>query len=458
MGNRTKVRMLAAALALLLVLPACDSLLDIEPRQTVSPEQALGNQQGVQTALRGAYSALGDYYMFGGQYIMLPDLLADDGDLTWAGTFSQPREAFQKALLTDNSFVALMWTRSFRAINIANNVLDGLDLVENAAVRARIEGEAKFIRGLVYFQLAQMYGRAWNDGDPSQNLAVPLVTQPTRVITTEDRIPRATVAQVYAQAVSDLVEARELLPVANSVFANTYAASAILARAYLAQGQNLLAAQEADRVIESGRFRLMDEFSDAFNRSTNVAEYIFAIQVTPQDAGDRGHSLSVFYAAPPVGRGDIDIEEQHLDRYEEGDARGAFFYIDEEFDVWRTGKWEFGTADGANIPVIRLAEMYLIRAEANLRGGTAIGQSPVNDINMIRARAGLDGLGSVTLADIFRERRLELAFEGHLLFDAKRFQENVGTIPWNANRLVFPVPQREMDANPNLTQNPGYGN
>jgi hypothetical protein len=100
--------------------------------------------------------------------------------------------------------------------------------------------------------------------------------------------------------------------------------------------------------------------------------------------------------------------------------------------------------------------MYLTRAEANLRDGSMIGASPVEDINTIRERAGLSKVNDVEVSDVMRQRRLELSFEGNLLHDLQRTDRSVGSIPFDANRLVYPIPQREIDANPEIQQNPGY--
>jgi hypothetical protein len=110
------------------------------------------------------------------------------------------------------------------------------------------------------------------------------------------------------------------------------------------------------------------------------------------------------------------------------------------------------------VPVIRLAEMYLTRAEANFRQGTTVGATPLADVNLIRKRAGLADLTSVTLDAILRERASELAFEGNNLFEAQRLKINLGTLAWNSQTLTMPIPQREMDVNKNLVQNPGYSN
>nr|WP_281171861.1 RagB/SusD family nutrient uptake outer membrane protein [Eisenibacter elegans] len=106
--------------------------------------------------------------------------------------------------------------------------------------------------------------------------------------------------------------------------------------------------------------------------------------------------------------------------------------------------------------IMRLAEMYLIRAEANFRLGTGSGATPLEDLNRIRNRAGLASLLSVTLDNILLERRLELAFEGVRIHDIKRLQGVTGTFLWNDNRLVLPIPLRETNANPNLKQNLGH--
>ena len=136
--------------------------------------------------------------------------------------------------------------------------------------------------------------------------------------------------------------------------------------------------------------------------------------------------------------------------YEAGDTRGSFFittintYTQKHID-------NFG-----NVLQFRSAEMYLTRAEANFRLGTAVGATPVADINLIRTRAGLKPAAAVTLESILKERHLELAFEGHMLHDIKRNKKNVGTLPYNSPKLIMPIPQREIDVNKALVQNEGY--
>jgi hypothetical protein len=162
--------------------------------------------------------------------------------------------------------------------------------------------------------------------------------------------------------------------------------------------------------------------------------------------------MNTFFANSDFGgRGDIYIEPAHFDYYDAGDVRRELFYEDD----LRTGKWnnQFG-----NVNIIRLSEMYLTRAEANLVAGTSIGATPLNDVNVIRTRAHAPTFGSITLTDILNERHIELAFEGHLIHDLKRTQRSVGSLAFNAPKLIFPIPNRERLLNPDLAQNDGYTN
>jgi hypothetical protein len=113
-----------------------------------------------------------------------------------------------------------------------------------------------------------------------------------------------------------------------------------------------------------------------------------------------------------------------------------------------------------DVPVIRLAEMYLTRAEANFRQNTAVGSTPLADVNLIRKRAGLPNLTTVDLPAILKERVSELAFEGNNLFESQRLKKPLGTtadpVAWNSPSIILPIPQREMDVNKELIQNEAY--
>ena len=447
-----KLQSLATVAGLGLLLMSCGDRLNIEPDNTISANQAVETYDDVQALLVGAYDILGDDDLYGGIVLRDGELLGGDDEVFWDGTFVDPGEIYNKRILVNNLQVEQTWYEAYQVINITNNVLANLDVVREDE-QARVEGEARFIRGTLYFELVRFYGRAWNDGDPATNLGVPIVLDPTTTIDDSSFVTRATVAQVYEQALTDLQTAADLLPESNGFFATQYAAQGMLSRVYLMQGRYPEAAEAANAVIASGEYALNDNYADAFANETNTVEDIFAMQVTSQDGVNE---MNRFFAPPSnLGRGDIYMLEPHLELYEEGDERLDLFYFDEDQEQTYTGKW---TEQFGNVNVIRLAEMYLTRAEANFRAGTAIGATPLQDVNTIRARAGLDPLTEVTLDVVLRERHLELAFEGHRIHDLKRTGRPVGEFPFDSPKLVYPIPQREIDANPELQdqQNAGY--
>jgi starch-binding outer membrane protein, SusD/RagB family len=439
--------------ALLFIATNCADNLSIEPANSIDESNALKTSADVEALLVGAYDALGSGNLYGGNILRDAELLADAGEIIWDGTFVAPGEIWGKSMLVTNDQAQSTWLDAYRAINICNNVLAKLSVVV-AAKQNKVEGEAKFVRGALYFELARTYARTYIDGNPSSNPGVPLVLTPTTGENATGKVVRNTVAEIYAQVIKDLIDAESKLPSSNGFFATSDAASAILSRVYLMQGQYTKAAEAADKVISSGNYSLLSTYASNFNKtsagagSTTSNEDVFSIQVTNQDGTN---NMNTFFASSDFGgRGDIYINQAHFDLYEAGDERLSLFYDDE-----RTGKWNnvYG-----NVNIVRLAEMYLTRAEANLREDSSIGTDPLDDINLIRNRVGLSSLTSVTLDQILTERHLELAFEGHWIHDVKRTQGTVGLLSFNSPKLVFPIPKREILLNNSLVQNEGYGN
>ncbi len=430
-------------------MTACDSRLDVKPTQSIEESTALATSKDVEVTLVGTYDGLSSTNLYGGAVQYSGDLLGDDAEVRFAGTFSTLDELWRKTMTTTNGQTQASWLQAYNTINRANNVLASLDKVE-ASKKARIEGEARFIRGLVYFDLVRLWAKAWGDGDNATNLGVPLVTTPTRIVGEADNRSRATVAAVYTQVLEDLTKAESLLGnISNAGFASKSSAQAILARVYLQQGNYAAARDAANRVISSNQFALTPSFAEAFEDASNESEMIFKVIVTDQDGGN---ALNTFFAPSTYqGRGDIRVQAKHLALYSAGDTRGTFFVRASNNNFTAKFLDQYG-----DVPVARLAEMYLIRAEANQRLNTAIGATPLADINRIRARAGARELTTVDLNAILAERKLELAFEGHQVHDAKRLKRNVGTLAFSDNKLVVPIPQREIDTNKSLVQNPGY--
>lgn len=459
------VRALAVGTALLSVpLAGCDKRLDIEPVNTVRAANALSSSADVQSLLRAGYATMTSVDLYGGRLQYTADLLGDpSGDkseLFWQGTFAQPGEIFRKSITKTNSFVSGTWIQAYQAINIANTVLQNLTKVTTAGDKARVEGEAKFIRGAMYFELVRLFGKDWNEGNPTSNLGVPIilmatnVEDPSSVTGAASKVKRNTVAEVYMQAIADLTDAETLLkksaPGSATVnqFATTYTASGMLSRVYLQQSKFDLAAIEANKAISSGVFRLTTPIADEFASKINTNEDIFDTQVNVQSGAN---DLNTFYSTNGRG-GDISVNDALLTMYEASDARGQLFNQDN--GVLTT---KFDQVYG-NVHVMRLSEMLLTRAESNFRAGTKLGAEPLDDINEVRTRAGLEPLkeADLTLDKILLERHLELAFEGFYLHDLRRNKIDVGDLPYNSPKLIFPIPQREIDVNPNLTQNEGY--
>jgi starch-binding outer membrane protein, SusD/RagB family len=448
------------ALALVLALASCNNELNIEPVNEIDARSALETSQAVKATLTGAYDRLGLGTVMGGQIQLYADIYGDDEELSFEGTFTQLNQIWTKRLPNTNLSATQTWRDCYTTINLANTVLVPTNLAKVVPEdKNAVEGEALFIRGLVYFELARLYGKVWNDGSNTTNLAVPLILTPTGFTTGEsDFRARNTVAEVYTQVIADLTRAEQLLlNSGDETRATKAAAQAILSRVYLMQ-QNYSAARDAaNRVITSNLYLLALDFSEVFSeRAAGYAEEnIFRIAVDAQD-GNSVNSLNEFYAASEYGGrgGDFAVQDKHLGLYNSADVRGQFF---EDVGLILTSKFndQFG-----DVVIVRLAEMYLTRAECNVRLGSSVGASPAEDISLIRERTGLAAVTAPTLENILLERRLELAFEGHRLHDLKRTRGSIRfineTIPVTADRLVFPIPKREIDANRRLVQNPGY--
>ncbi len=452
-----------------IVLFACSTELDIQPAQNIDASQSLLTAKDVKGTLIGAYSNLGSSNLYGGGVYVYADLLASAGpDINFFGTFQGLTQISNKQIPINNGFITGVWLDAYTTINTANEVLNSLS-VGSALDQGRVEGEAKFIRGSMYFELVKIFAKAWNDGDPTVNPGVPLVLKPTHSLEDALATPaRSTVKQVYDQIISDLTDAENLLTTPSNVtyyYATTGAAAAQLSRVYLLQGNYGSARDAADRVIGSGVYKLTSTYADEFpyqgrgSRVYNTTEDIFALQVSEQQGFN---NMNNYYAnSDKGGRGDIEVPLEFLQTFESGDTRAKLFEDDGSGQYFYSNKFDnvFG-----NIKILRLAEMYLTRAECNLRLGTTVGSDPVSDVNVVRVRAGIAPLASVTLNQILNERHLELAFEGQWLYDYKRtntsnpnwVDANGNKPTWDSPELVFPIPQREIIVNPNLVQNEGY--
>lgn len=439
---------ISSVLIMIFVITSCKDILDLEPAQSLSNETALDNDQGVKQALNGAYDQLSQSSLLGGELMRNAELYAGEGEILWVGTYTAPREIFLRDILVNNSDVAGLWTDAYECINTCNNVLNAIDVVEPED-QNRVRGEALAMRAWCHFELTRMFGQPYEPGTENSQLAVPLILIPTLSLGDNVDVSRNTVEECYAQVLSDLTSAESLLPEDNDIYINKYTAAALEARVYLQKGDFAAARDAADRVIASNNFHLNSTYAACFNTEEATNEDIFSLEISDLDGTN---SMNTYFSINDYGgRADIEIDSAHIDLYDDADARKALFY--EDGGVMYTGK--FNTEKG-NISIIRLAEMYLIRAECNERLGTATGATPLEDYNEVHTRAGLPAAASITLDDILFERRLELAFEGFKVHDVKRLHLAVGTMPYNDNKFIYPIPQAEIEINPNLVQNTGY--
>ncbi|QCX00854.1 RagB/SusD family nutrient uptake outer membrane protein [Aggregatimonas sangjinii] len=441
---------------LVLATFACENELEFDPTDNLAGESALSTEENIASVLVGVYEELGQDDSYGGQLQILVDLLGNTDQANWEGTFVEPRQAFAKGFLVDNIWVRDVWGNAYEAINQANLVLERLDLItSSAAEKDRIEGEARFLRALAYFDLVRNFGLPFEFGESNGQPGVPLRLTGIIDYLVPINAARNSVQEVYDLILSDATRAYEILPDANDFYADKYAAQALLARVYFQQGDYAQARDAADDVLTNSGNSLDPDFFSAFNNDTDGIEDIFTFQVTSQTGFN---DLVVHYASEADGGrgGDITIQDGYLALFDDpNDDRGDFNYINPANGSRLTLKY---TNQFGNIPMFRIAEMHLIRLESNFREGTTTGLDPLIEINALRARSGATELAGPLTADvIFNERQRELAFEGFLIHDYKRTKRTVGDLPYNDDSLVFPIPQTEMDTNPLMTQNPGYG-
>ncbi|MGF7140326.1 RagB/SusD family nutrient uptake outer membrane protein [Roseimarinus sediminis] len=459
------------AMLIVLLLFACDGFLDIEPKQSIDSETALSSSENLRLALNQAYVNIRNGY--GQQLLHAGALLPDDGEIFFQGTYLEPREYLNKELVASSLWPREAWQDLYKGIYICNQVLGHIEVAEPDA-KNQLMGEALFLRGLCYFDLTRYFAPAYEPGGANEADAVPLLLENDTTMYP----PRASVEAVINQAQADLEQAASLLAPDEHFFAGSYAAKAILSRLYLMKEEWEKAATAASEVIESGQFSLMETPLAAFNHPSNLQEDVFAFQQNNDDnlgseQGTGNEGMSTFYASTNVtGRSDFAMNDKVFDLYEEGDLRAAIQTDlgedSDESDIESMYYRGFGSNsnDGIfcakwlnfenNVTFIRLAEMYLTRAEANLENGSETGDLPVNDIARIRSRAGLSTPETIDLELVRTERIRELIFEGWRLHHYRRWKWSVGELPYNAPRLVLPIPQRERDVNNKLSQNNGY--
>ena len=427
---------------LLAVLAAsgCDSLLDTEPPSQLTSTTAIEDANGARNALRGAYAALTSGSYYGGDFIFFGDLLADN--TTHTGTFTSFSEADNHAVLANNGSVEGMYEAMYFGIGVANQILARVPEVPDLseAERNEILGEAHFLRALHYHNLVRLWG------------GVPVVTTPLESVDAASQVTRQSVDEVYAQILGDLQAAERLVTATGQTKqASVGAVKALLARVHLARGEWALAQQRADEVLAMP-YGLAASYGSLFTVDAETPEAVFSVDFTTQDFNNFGYYFKT--------RREIRPTPDLYEAYDATDARRAWS-IQSGFGGRLTGDKFKTTTGGEDIHVIRLAEVILIRAEALARQDQLA--DAVTAVNRIRTRAGVAPLVLGTdvttqadvLAAIWKERRLEFAFEGDRWTDLLRTGRASEVLGIQACQTLLPIPEREINVAPGLRQNPG---
>jgi len=459
----TKITLIVVGLFL---VTSCDGLLDTEPADAVSPEVAQENIAGIEAILTSVYNRLQSQWRFGREVTLGPDVLADNTDQhpITSGRYDGMAVNSQGSHIT-------FWNTAYLTINEANFVIAGAEEIDGVpqSTRDRLRGEGLFQRGHAYFDLARNYG--YEPGREVNGLTESAIvrTNPTRDLADADLRARSSNVEVYNQAISDLEEAATLLEAGDRgvFFANYPAANALLARVHLYLENWQDAIDYADLALGATNVQLLDSEADfianPFDQSPPNAESIYELNIDPVEES-LGSNVGLCPYTNPRHWHDVTPSQNLLDIFDANDYRNHLFAeADDGFPY--TLKWNCSTGNvDDNVPLIRIAELYLIKAEAHAELDQLT--LALDNLEILQTARGLDPFVSndkdEIIAEIMVERRRELNFEGHRFYDLKRRamdipkQAGATTVPYTDFRILAPIPQSEADNNPQLNQNPGY--
>ncbi|GMQ33345.1 RagB/SusD family nutrient uptake outer membrane protein [Algoriphagus taiwanensis] len=493
---------LSIALAGSFLLGACESALQVDPRQSIDANGALNTPDAVDAALNSVYARLRATSNYGRNLFAMADALADVGQTT----SNSGRLIGENNNQPNVHFPAATWQNSYFAINEANLIIDALGDVQGAseAQLARWEGEAKFLRALYYFDLVKVYSyiptAVYQPGVIDEG-GIPLETE--GIITSEAAFSRQTarssVNAVYDQIYTDLEDAKRLLTSRGVQYGSSAAASALLSRVALYRGdwakavsESTLALDSSVGVVLSGeayvsgwrapvnpesmfevRFALAEE-SIGVNESLQ-STYTALLNLDNKNQqggwGDFIPNATVrdFFGLSQLQIGSPASDNNNWDVTRNNDIRAGLYTTGNT--VRGAGRQiectkfmsKSGFAYGDNVPVVRKSEMHLNRAEANYHlGNEGAALAELNAFKGLRGIEEVDLAGEALLEEILLERFKEFAFEGQRFFDLKRYGRSIVKTTPNVRvdfddfRILPPIPQREVDGNPNLNQNRGY--
>lgn len=459
-------------------LTGCEKFLDEAPILSQSTDLTMSTYNGLNNSVAGAYSPLASVNWYGAWLVLESEMRAGNATIPTSTDFQSGRMQVSRDLSYNPNSTSALWGYAYFVISAVNNVIDNLDGKESLSVTAQdlknLKAECLFLRALSHFDLVRLYATSY-----AKNPAAPGVPIILHTDKTAQQMPaRNTVAEVYTQIINDLLEAESIIAPTYkragvtdpTAVATLPAIQALLSRAYLYSENWQKAADYATLVINNPNYHLWTAAQLPNVWSLNVpaagGEVIFEL------FGLKANSYDGYWEGPshmtnPLGYADCAAHPDLTSLYEAGDVRRNLFRTDADNvsgALWTTkykGKGlgdAVGTPDVSNVIILRLSEMYLNRAEAIDKGASVPGVTALTDLNAIRANRGVAALSSAGTDAIFNERRLELAFEGHLWFDYARTNRastrSDKPLAADSPKWLMPIPQREIDVNSNLVQNP----
>lgn len=454
---------------ILLAVMGCD-VLNQEPQTAISEDIAIRDLKSADAALNGLYSQLQADEYYGSNIQIMSDVTSDISQSV--GTWDFYREMDTYVTSAGNLENRNLWFQAYSAVNHANNLIADVPGLEDVSQenKDRILGQAYFIRALAFFDLTRTFG-----GVPgvAGTLGIPIVTEPSRQIDESSFPSRASIEASYAQVSADLQEAESRLTGFSSPGRASEAAAVALQARLNLYTQNFDQAESfATQVLQNYNFQLVENFADIFINE-NTSEAIFELAFNTTDGND---IRFWYFPSSGGGRGDIALHDAYAEMVmaRSNDERGNLIAFDDNVGVYYTTKYRKSGGDD-NIQILRLGEIYLIRAEARARKSVPDLAGALSDLNEIRNRAGLAdtaGVGVDTREEVLRaiehERGIEFIQEGHRWFNLVRTGRAIEVLTnidrtngdpvslTNPGRMVFPIPSRDIDANDNLEQNEAY--
>lgn len=421
----------------------CEDFIDTQSTTQITDDVVIVDEESAEQVLLGAYSAIQAANAYSNQTIANPGVLSDE--LIHSGSFPTVNQMDVNDIQPDNVTLQGFWQAYYTGVFITNVILERVEtIVIDPGAKDRIIGQAKYLRALMLFDLAKMYG----------DIPIPTTTSLSELSV----ITRSPISEVYTFLISELNQAATLLDDVDygtegrdqedRVRAGEWAVKALLARVYLYSDDKVNAGNIANDVIVNGGYTLAAPYSSVFNG--NSSETIFEVFSSVNDA----NGIAFWFRTS--GRYEYAPSPQMIAAFEASDSRKGMI-VDPNGSKPEVGKYK-DVATGTDRSIVsRLAEMYLIRAEATV--GSAAADA---DVNLLRTRAGLADKTFVSLDDIIQERFVELCFEGHRWNDLIRtgrvdqVMSVINPTTWQSTDALLPIPNREILQNPAITQNPGY--